>query len=425
MSDASSGGLGARELALLRDLTPSVLATVVRRYRDFGAAEDAVQEAALAAFRQWPESGVPENPHAWLVRVATRRLTDEVRAAAARRHRERLVVSLVPMEDQLALAADEAAMAERDETLELLFMCCHPSLTMPSAIALTLRAVGGLTTAEIARAFLVPEATMAQRLSRAKQTIKTSSVAIERLEASEVGSRLAAVLEVVYLIFNEGYAATEGEHVERVDLAEEALRLMRLVYRMASERPEVEGLLALMLLTHARRAARTGPTGELVPLDLQDRSRWDRAAIDEGTALLRSALARSAIGPYQLHAAIAALHDEAPSTDETDWPQILALYDVLVRLTGNPMARLSRIVALAMVEGPTAGLAALDTLDASLVENHRVIAVRAHLLEKRGDFELAIEQYQRAAARTTSTAERRHLLLQAGKLIAQRSSPGE
>lgn len=296
-----------------------MLATIVRRYRDFSGCEDAVQEALLAAASQWPAQGVPASPVGWLVRVATRRITDEVRAETARRMREKLVVSLIPADEQIALAADEAA-HPKDDTLDLFFMCCHPSLSPSSQIALTLRAVGGLTTAEIARAFMVPEATMAQRISRAKQTIK--GVQLQRGD-------LETVLQVLYLVFNEGYLATSGDTVVRVDPCDEAIRVTRLLIEM-SEEPEVSGLLALMLLTDARRNARTGPHGGLLPLDVQDRGKWERAKIAEGTSLIDAAMGKGRPGPYQIQAAIAALHDEAPSTDATDWKQIVALYDVFL-----------------------------------------------------------------------------------------------
>ncbi len=409
---------------LLRELAPQVLSSIVRRYRDFAAAEDAVQEALLAAATQWPEAGVPDNPRAWLIQVASRRIVDQVRAESARRHRETLVVSLVPLDEQLALAADdERGGAAREDTLELLFLCCHPSLSTSSAIALTLRAVGGLTTAEIARAFLVPEATMAQRISRAKQTLKESLSETEQPFAAEltrpdVDARIEAVAHVLYLIFNEGYLASGGGELLRVDLSSEAIRLTRALRRAAPDAVEVAGLLALMLLTDARRAARVGPLGELVPLDAQDRTRWDRDAIAEGVALISASLGRGAVGQYQLQAAIAAVHDEAESAEATDWPQILALYGVLDRLSDNPMVKLNLAIATAMVHGPAAGLACLDALasDARLHDHHRLDAVRAHLLERAGDHEQACALFRRAAQRTDSIAERDYLLLHAAQL---------
>jgi RNA polymerase sigma factor (sigma-70 family) len=403
---------------LLRDLAPQVLGIVVRRFGDFAASEDAVQEALLAAATQWPREGLPDSPRAWLVHVAARRLTDHVRAEAARRHREEVVVSLVPADEQVALAMDAGAPEERDDSLELLFLCCHPSLTPASAIALTLRAVAGLTTAEIARAFLVPEATMAQRVSRAKQTIKDSGVGFELPGAGELRARLDAVTHVLYLLFNEGYAASSGDEVLRIDLSSEAIRLGRMLRRLLPGEAEVTGLLALMLLTDARRAARVGPAGELIPLDEQDRSRWDRAAIAEGVALVSEALPRGAVGPYQLQAAVAALHDEAPTAAATDWPQILALYEVLRRLADNPMVELNHAIATAMVHGPRAGLQRLDALsgDPRLATTHRLDAARAHLLERAGAPAAAIPLYHRAASRTTSTAERNYLLARAARL---------
>lgn len=397
----------------LRELSPRVLGALVRRYRDLQACEDALQEALLAAAQQWPREGRPDDPRAWLFQVASRRMVDHVRAESARRQRESIAVSLVPPELQLALAADEAARG--DDTLELFFLCCHPSLTDASAIALTLRAVGGLTTAEIARAFLVPEATMAQRLSRARQAIKDSGLPFE---GGDHHTRLRSVMHVLYLVFNEGYVASSGEALQRVELASEALRLTRLLRELVPDEPEVAGLLALMLLTDARRAARTGPGGELVPLDRQDRTRWDRAAIDEGTKLITETFARGAVGPYQVQAAIAALHDAAPSAEATDWPEVLALYSLLLRMSDNPMVALSHAVALAMVQGPEAGLARLDELakDARLAASHRLDAARAHLLERAGDVRGAVDAFVRAAGRTPSVAERDYLLLQAARL---------
>jgi RNA polymerase sigma factor (sigma-70 family) len=398
----------------LRELAPQVLGAVIRRFRDFAASEDAVQQALMAAVQRWPGDGVPEDPRAWLIRVASRRMIDHVRAEAARRRREELVVSLVPAEDQLVLPEDGG---ERDDTLTLLFMCCHPALSPSSAIALTLRAVGGLSTAEIARAFLVPEATMAQRISRAKQSIKASGAPFELPTAEHAAERRAAVMHVLYLIFSEGYTASSGAELTRGDLSAEALRLTRLLHRLLPENSEVAGLLALMLLTDARRAARTGPAGELIPLDEQDRSRWDAAAIAEGVALISATLPRGAVGAYQLQAAIAAVHDEAESADATDWPQILALYGLLLQMSDNPMVALNHAIAVAMVHGPAAGLARLDALasDERLAGHHRLDAVRGHLLERAGDREGARAYYRRAAERTTSTPERDYLLMKAAR----------
>jgi RNA polymerase sigma factor (sigma-70 family) len=403
---------------LLRALAPQVLGALLRRFRDFGAAEDAVQEALLAAATQWPREGAPDEPRAWLIQVASRRLTDHVRAESARRRREAIVVSLVPPELQVALAADDDAAAERDDTLVLLFMCCHPALSAASAIALTLRAVGGLTTGEIARAFLVPEATMAQRISRAKQTIKASGVPFQMPTAEESAARLGAVLHVLYLIFNEGYTTSSGPALHRADLSGEAIRLTRLLHALLPADGEVAGLLALMLLTDARRAARTGPAGELIPLDEQDRHRWDQGAIAEGVALVSAVLSSGAVGPYPLQAAIAAVHDEAACAADTDWPQILALYGVLLGIDDNPMVKLSHAIAVAMVHGPTAGLSLLGALaaDPRLAGHHRLAAVRAHLLELAGDPEAAISFYRVAADLTTSTPERNYLMTRAARL---------
>jgi RNA polymerase sigma factor (sigma-70 family) len=394
-----------------------VLGAVCRRFGDFAAAEDAVQEALLAAAQQWPREGTPDHPRGWLIHVAARRMTDNVRVEAARRRREALVVSLVPPEDQIALAPDEEA-DERDDSLDVLFTCCHPALSTGSAIALTLRAVGGLTTLEIARAFLVPEATMAQRISRAKETIRASGVPFAVPEGEERDRRLVAVMHVLYLVFNEGYTASSGPELHRVELSTEAIRLARMLRRLLPGDPEVAGLLALMLLTDARRPARTGAAGELIPLDEQDRTRWNREAIVEGVALVSEALPRGAVGPYQLQAAIAAVHDEAPSAADTDWEEILALYGVLLRMSDSPLVALNHAVAHAMVHGPAAGLARLDALDgdARLRGTHRLEAARAHLLERAGRIAEAVVAYGKAAERTTSAPERDYLMLRAARL---------
>jgi len=406
---------------LLRDLVPQVLGAVIRRFGDFSAAEDAVQEALLAATVQWPQEGVPDNPRGWLIHVAARRMTDHVRAELARRRRETVVVMQVPTDEQVAPAADIEIERDQDDTLILLFMCCHPALTRPSAIALTLRAVGGLTTAEIANAFLVPEATMAQRISRAKQSIKKSGVPFRLPTDQERAHRLSAVLHVLYLIFNEGYSSSIGPHLQRRDLSNEAIRLTRAVHNLLPDDTEVTGLLALMLLTDARRPARTGPDGELIPLTEQDRTLWDRGAIAEGIALITDALARGSVGPYQIQAAIAAVHDEATRVEETDWPQILALYGLLERMSDNPMVTLNRAVALAMVGGPAAGLEVVESLDAEgrLAEHHRLHAVRAHLLELAGDRLSAVAEYRIAAGRTASIPEQRYLLMRAARLVEE------
>jgi RNA polymerase sigma factor (sigma-70 family) len=410
-----SGSLDAATQRLLRELAPQVLGAVTRRFVDFTACEDAVQEALIAAATQWPRDGLPDNPRGWLIHVAARRLTDHVRAEAARRHREQLVVSLVPPEDQLASYGDSDV---RDDTLDLLFMCCHPALSTASAIALTLRAVGGLTTAEIARAFLVPEATMAQRISRAKQSIKTSGVPFAAPEPAERAARLTAVQHVLYLVFSEGYTASAGDALTRVDLSSEALRLARLLHGLVPDDTESAGLVALMLLTDARRASRTGADGELVPLDEQDRSQWDAAAIAEGTAILAVTLPRGAVGPYQIQAAIAAVHDEAPSTAATDWPQILGLYGLLLQMMDSPVVALNHAVATAMVHGPAVGLAAVDAIadDPRLRGGHRVDAVRGHLHERAGDRAAAVTCYRRAAERATSIPEQSYLRLRAARL---------
>ncbi len=396
---------------LLRELAPQVLGALVRRHRDLGACEDALQDALMAAAEQWPRDGLPESPRAWLIHVARRRLTDVGRSESSRREREAIVVSLVPAETQEQLVAV-------DDTLELFFMCCHPSLSSASATALTLRAVGGLTTREIAKAFLVPEATMAQRLSRARQTIRESGIPFETPDSAERADRRAAVTRTLYLIFSEGYVASAGADLQRIDLSSEAIRLARLLHRLLPADPEIMGLLSLMLLTDARREARTDAAGALIPLDIQDRSRWNKDAIAEGSALVTSAFASGAVGPYQLQAAIASLHDEASSTETTDWPQILALYGVLLRMSDNPLVALNHAIALAMVKGPKAGLAKLDdlALDARLKNNHRLDSTRAHLLERAGDRAAAIEALERAAESTASTPERDYLRLQGARL---------
>ena len=400
---------------LLRELAPQVLGAVARRFRDFSSAEDAVQEAMIAAFTQWLQEGVPENPRGWLIQVACRRMTDQMRSEIARRARETAVAAET---ESLAPTLEIEADMDPDDTLILLFMCCHPALTPSSAIALTLRAVGGLTTAEIANAFLVPEATMAQRISRAKQTIKTSAAPFRLPSPHERAERLPAVLHVLYLIFSEGYASSIGSHLQRLDLAREAIRLTRNTKTLLPDNAEVAGLLALMLLTDARRAARTGPDEELIPLDKQDRSLWDRAEISEGIELLTAALAKGSVGLYQLQAAIAAVHDEAERVEDTDWPQILALYELLKQVSPGPMVTLNLAIAAAMVHGPAKGLQLLKALDTDprLASHYRLDAVRAHLLEKTGDYEAAIKHYRIAAARTTSIPERNYLMTQAARL---------
>ncbi|MFB7374204.1 RNA polymerase sigma factor [Streptomyces sp. NPDC056222] len=391
---------------LLRRHAPQVLGALVRRYGHFDAAEDAVQEALLAAARQWPEAGTPANPRGWLIRVASRRLTDQLRADEARARREETAARLEPRETRAA--------PSDDDTLTLLFLCCDPALAPAARIALTLRAVGGLTTAEIARAHLVPEATIAQRISRAKAKLRDHPFHPPGPEDRD--ARLATVLQVLYLIFNEGYTATSGPTLHRGDLAGEAIRLTRAVRRLLPREGTVTGLLALMLLTEARSAARTGSHGELIPLDEQDRGLWDAAAIAEGTALVEEALAQGPPGPYQLQAAISALHDEAARPEDTDWPQILALYDLLVAQAPDPMAELGRAVAVAMVHGPESGLTELTALEPRLKDHHRLAAVRAHLLERTGATEAAREAYEEAADLTLSLPERHYLRTRAARL---------
>ncbi|MFE6254626.1 RNA polymerase sigma factor [Agromyces sp. NPDC057865] len=412
MSDAVGDAVRA-----LRAAAPSALAVLVRRYGDFETCEDAMQEALIAASAQWPRDGVPDSPRAWLVQVASRRYIDQVRSDAARRRRESLAVDLEPPPTPVPAV---------DDTLALFLLCCHPALTTPSQIALTLRAVGGLTTAEIARSLLVPEATIAQRISRAKARIKASDEGFRMPRADELESRLGALRSVLYLVFTEGHTASSGDRLARVDLSAEAIRLTRQLHDADPDASgETTGLLALMLLTDARRAARTDDAGAIVPLDEQDRSRWDRAMIDEGVALVTAVLDRAPIGPYQLQAAIAAVHDEADSTATTDWLEILGLYDLLACLAPSPMVTLGRIVALAMVQGPDAGLAALDRAEAQrddgLTDHHRTWAVRAHLLEQSGSTDAASLAFAEAARRTLNGPEQRYLATKAERL---RSSAG-
>ncbi len=408
--------LDPRVERLLRDVAPQVLGLVVRRFRDFAASEDAVQEALIAAAAQWPRDGVPDNPRGWLIHVALRRMTDFVRSETSRRQREAVVAGELPA--VVAPAMDDEPVMDPDDTLVLLFMCCHPALTSASAIALTLRAVGGLTTAEIAKSFLVPESTIGQRISRAKQSIKASGVPFRMPDADERAERLSSVLHVLYLVFNEGYTSTSGTELHRTDLSNEAIRLTRAVHKLLPDNGEVAGLLALMLLTDARRVARTGAHGELIPLDEQDRTLWDRPAIAEGVALISAALSKGSVGEYQLQAAIAAVHDEAARAEETDWPQILALYEMLKRMTDNPLVALNHAIATAMVDGPNAGLELLAPLarDERLRGNHRLDAVRAHLLERAGDRHAAVVLYREAASKTTSVPERNYLLMKAARV---------
>ncbi|MFD4125786.1 RNA polymerase sigma factor [Streptomyces globisporus] len=413
---------------LLRRHAPQVLGALVRRYGHFDPAEDSVQEALIAAAEQWPGDGIPDNPRGWLIRVASRRLTDRLRSDEARRRREETAAALTPADAFVAPPPGEGPAGgypsglgrapSEDDTLTLLFLCCHPALSPAAQIALTLRAVGGLTTAEIARAHLVPEATMAQRISRAKRAVRGTQ--FRQPDARDRDQRLAAVLQVLYLIFNEGYTATAGPDLHRTDLAREAIRLTRAVRRLLPHEGRVTGLLALMVLTEARTPARTGPDGELIPLDEQDRALWDRTAVAEGTALAEEALAQGPAGDYQLQAAIAALHDEAERAEDTDWPQILALYDLLVRRSPDPAAALGRAVAVAMVHGPRAGLAEVDALakaaGASGQRNYRLDAVRGHLLERAGEPDTARTAYRAAADATLSEPEARYLRRRADRL---------
>jgi RNA polymerase sigma factor (sigma-70 family) len=396
---------------LLRELAPQVLAVLLRRHGDFHTCEDAVQEALVAAATQWREDGVPDNPKGWLITVASRRRAEIWRNESARRRREESVADHQPSEPSIG--------EDEDDSLRLLFLCCHPALTAVSQVALTLRAVGGLTTAEIAHAFLVPEATMGQRIGRAKQRIRESGARFQMPDHGELPGRLAVVLHVLYLIFNEGYVATSGPALSRVELTAEAIRLTRQLHTLLPDEGEVSGLLALMLLTEARRQARVGADGGLVSLADQDRGLWDHDAIDEGVALVTGALATTRVGPYQLQAAIAAIHDEAADYRETDWPQILVLYDLLAVISPGSMVTLNRIVAVAMVHGPEIALRELDTAanDPALSRNHRLDAVRAHLLEMTGDQEGAAAHFSRAARRTLSLPERRYLEARAARSL--------
>ncbi len=392
---------------LLRELTPQVIGILVHRFGDFASCEDAVQEALLAAAVQWPAEGVPDNPKGWLITVASRRRTETWRRESARRRREQTTAALTRM--------GPGPVPATDDTLTLLLLCCHPSLSPPAQVALTLRAVGGLTTAEIARALLVPEATVGQRISRAKQRIKGSGAEFRMPAAADFPGRITAVLRVLYLIFNEGYTATSGAELHRVELTAEAIRLTRQLRDRLSSDGEVSGLLALMLLTDARRPARTSADGALIPLADQDRGRWNAADIAEGVTLISTALASAPVGPYQLQAAIAALHDEAARFEDTDWRQILHLYDLLDHVEPGPMVTLNRIVASAMVYGPDTALRQLAAAaaDPVLAGHYRVHAVRAHLLDMAGDREMAQAEYQLAARRTLSVPEQRYLIARA------------
>jgi len=403
---------------LLRELTPQVLGALVRRYGQFDRCEDAVQEALLAASVQWPEEGLPENPRGWLITVASRRLADQLRSESARRRREEAMASQDGTKQAVAPAPDADQSADIDDTLTLLVLCCHPSLSQASQVALTLRAVGGLTTAEIARAFLVPESTMAQRISRAKQRIRATGSEFRMPPDAEMATRMTAVLQVLYLVFNEGYTSTSGPDLARADLTWEAIRLARMVFRLLPDDGEVAGLLALMLLTEARRPARTTADGSLVPLAEQDRRRWNSGYIAEGVDLISRTLTSSPLGRYQLQAAIAAIHGEALTAQDTDWPQIVALYELLEHRSPTPMVRLNQAVAVAMASGPAAGLSMLDQADTDhrMVGHHRFDAVRAHLQEMAGDLAAARANYRKAARATTSLPEKRYLEGRAAQL---------
>ena len=386
---------------LLRTEAPQVLGALVRRFGHFDIAEDAVQDALLAAAQQWPTHGIPDYPRGWLIRVGYRRMVDQLRAEQLRQRREYQLAS------QPTPASPEEPAA--DDSLTLLFLCCHPILSPVSQVALTLRAVGGLTTAEIAHAYGVSEVAMGQRISRAKQQIKSAGGRFVLPSAEDRGNRLTAVLQVLYLIFNEGYAATAGEQLHRVDLTTEAIRLTRMLHRLLPDEPEVAGLLALMLLSDARRPARSTEAGDLVTMEHQQRDLWDKALTAEGTTLITAAMRQRQVGPYQLQAAIAALHNGAPSYAETDWPQIATLYAWLEQLTPTPPVRLSRAVAVAMAYGPRRGLMLLDGLADDPLIRQRERAVRAHLLELNGDTQQAADLFREAAALTDNLAERRYL----------------
>jgi RNA polymerase sigma factor (sigma-70 family) len=403
---------------LVREIAPQVLGVIARKHGDFAAAEDAVQEALIAASVQWPVAGVPTNPKGWLYQVAIRKLSDQARSESARRKREESVATEIFRDEPFVPPRDSEIGVDEDDTLVLLFMCCHPALTPSSAIALTLRAVGGLTTAEIANAFLVPEATMGQRISRAKANIKSSRIPFSMPTDAERAERLGAVLHVLYLIFNEGYTSSSGDELNRPDLSNEAIRLARMVHRLRPADGEVTGLLALMLLTDARRSARTGEFGQLIPLDEQNRELWDTRLIDEGIALVSDALSKGAVGPYQIQAAIAAIHDEAKEAKDTDWNQILTLYGLLEKMSDNPIVALNKAIAVAMVTGANAGLHAIDVLelDPRIKDHYRLDAVRGHLFERSGNIEKAIHHFRAAADKTQSTPERNYLLAKAARL---------
>ncbi len=407
----TDGGHGPRTDDLLRDLAPQVVGILTRRCGDFSAAEDAVQEALVAAHTTWPRDGIPDNPRGWLLTAASRRLVDEQRSEVARRRREH---------DWAATQPPGADAVQHDDSLSVLLMCCHPALSPASAVALTLRAVGGLTTAEIATAYLAPEPTMAQRISRAKRTLRESGATFELPATDTLGDRVQRALAVVYLLFNEGYAASTGADLTRTDRSAEAIRLGRLVHRLRPDDPEATALLALMLLLDARRPARVTASGDLVTLAEQDRRLWDRALMAEGTALLDSTIGTGrGVGAYQLQAAITAVHDRATMAADTDWPQVLALYRLLEQVAPSPFVTLAKAVALAEADGPDAAVPVLDSLDGTLVDHQRLHAVRGHVAELAGDRAAARRHYLAAAARATNLAEQRHLIRRAAALAAE------
>lgn len=406
-----------------RQESPHVLAALLRRHGDLGDCEDATQEAMEAAARQWPREGMPDNPRAWLVRVASRRLIDHSRADASRSAREATAAAAEPRDVLVAHAADATEPVPSDDSLQLLLLCCHPALTRPSQVALTLRSVGGLTPSQIAAAFLVPERTMIQRLTRARSTLRNVGARFELPEPSELPERVAAVLDVLYLIFNEGYTRSSGDRLVDGSLTGEAIRLTRQLATQLPEHDEVTGALALMLLTQARANARTDHNGDLIPLAEQDRRRWDRALITEGVRLLEGVLRRGHVGQFQLQAAIAAVHAEATTFAETDWLQIAVLYEMLARVAPSPAVTLNRAVAVGMAYGPEVGLGLVDELvrDPGMQRFHRTYAVRAHLRELSGDGAGALEDYRRAARLTASQPEQRYLNARAARLARNKA----
>ena len=411
-----AGDASARETleSVFRRERSQILAVLIRLSGDFALAEDALQEAFAEALVHWPVDGVPPRPGAWITTTARRRAIDVIRRATRFRHRKEVLEQLLAadaesFEEPVVVAGEDGV--PRDDRLRLLFTCCHPAISLESQVALTLRTVAGLTTREIARAFLSVESAMAQRLVRAKHKIREAEIPFRVPAAADLPGRLDAVLAVIYLVFNEGYTSSSAPGLVRDDLCAEAIRLGRLLDALMPAQPEVEGLLALMLLHVARRAARTGPDGELITLEQQDRTLWDRTAIEEGCALVETALRRGRVGTYQIQAAIAALHAESSSPDRTDWPQIAALYTLLLRLQPSPVVELNRAVAIGMAAGPSAGLALLDGLEArgALEGYHHLSAARAELLVRRGDRAAAVQIYRRAIAECVNPAERTYL----------------